>query len=1181
MSGVVVPALDRERALTHLHGPEGNAPMPRQWNFAGTWPGSSGLDPNQTDGAVFGVKTIDTIFTPGARQPTMLDLLGHQPPPVGPGNDVSLRARYSGFPDDGVFKEGATWTLDDRLMGNNPELTRTVNCSVVSSSSFYTQRLLPWEFVNNRTVHWNVSRMDSPSIVQRLPHEGVSQLITSERKTRSATAVRRGLALTMDDSYFSTPEGALSFARRLQGLVRAITNTVNLGVMEALVECHDEDETHRNGAPVGAGVLEMLESEVFDYAAFQSRPFAMQEIVKTAVDTMRLKGVQPDAVLLPPGSKNYLKFGRPENAGSYESTGYGDAELARCGECDVFEAEFIQVDTSDDERRIGNLQCPLVQRTEVGEIYSGAKTENTTYLYSEDADDFRAVQQDKIDSMRNQCVNPRDLQALAQWATSRWTSACTISPPALAPMWNQPDTFVYRRLDPSGKLTYEAVEMGLLPGTSDITILQPTHLSPMYFSPEQFYRVDSSEGVIETLAAANSSSVFFEAETAATVYIEQSQSYTPPEPWTGFSNIWLHAHELSEDDDGSFASSELYKKYTDVFPGAFDRAKARGLRNIPLFRRPPVAGGDGGGVSESGLDIDRVMTKFQDGFVNDFVADPSRSRTGIYNPNTLKYLNRLVKRASTKQGAPVRGSVHNVYQNTDPTGNDAAADYIATEAQMLTSAALGTAHSLDIVFASSKEAYTERLCTLVRPDRTNILHLLTPDEPAPAVIIGALATVAYLCASTEVSDPQITRIVERHLRFAKGSSFRDELIFPPSLNALAFSESAKEELDMENLGERWNGLLEASGAWDWVTYHGDLSLPNPKPTLTNLGCRTVLYRPHIAHMMGSAVVMKTGPDVGGTMYGAENDFSLTRGGDNILGNMTFYSKSYVKDPKTVTVKRNVTSCAYMGGNSLVPAVLTGSDTAMHGTSGEQSRAGKRARFEGALHAMLLPPLFDTDNLPALMRTRAIDVTGIYPDSIKHALPHHLRGPHLPCGPLNYLRAAGWESYARRKEYVHMRMGCIQTRSTRGEASEGKTIFMPLPPDPTNAPNVCLKSYTEDLDFRWSNKHGGMQGTERNTLLYKGPFNEGLATQTHFSISHQGLGHWKNSVGPGTAAVRAGRPSRLDTRRTFDTAFGYGDAPRGEYDTSLYAPHSQASCRPVHAGATRSVRARNMLVPLPY
>jgi hypothetical protein len=100
-------------------------------------------------------------------------------------------------------------------------------------------------------------------------------------------------------------------------------------------------------------------------------------------------------------------------------------------------------------------------------------------------------------------------------------------------------------------------------------------------------------------------------------------------------------------------------------------------------------------------------------------------------------------------------------------------------------------------------------------------------------------------------------------------------------------------------------------------------------------------------------------------------------------------------------------------------------------------------------------------------------------------------------------------------------------------------------------------------------HGGLQGSERNTLLYRGASSVG-------GVSTSGNGHWQHCVGPGVAGVRAGRIGRFDRHRVGDSSsVPFQTDARGEDDLSQVVNYAEDSLRPAHRSADRNSGPREL------
>ena len=286
--------------------------------------------------------------------------------------------RFIGFGDTQPFlpsKEGGQFEAS--LLGRSAALLNTVEMSVHSSSSFYST-LLPKNTSDNIHVEWNILTMNT-QMVSRAPHEGITRLLTSSKSSRRAKAERRGLALMMSKDFYKTPSGSRDFLMELQGLIRAVQNTINLDIMSELMLAAQDNfaEKQRRKALYGRteGSAQQAMQDLESYATIQRQENSVERMIATAKERMGRYGATPDSVIVPPGALSYLR-NRPEYKPTFSSFGHslarGHDSVTIMG-CQVYEAEYVLVgDVQDRVKRVaiqGDRHCPLVQPTEVGERY--------------------------------------------------------------------------------------------------------------------------------------------------------------------------------------------------------------------------------------------------------------------------------------------------------------------------------------------------------------------------------------------------------------------------------------------------------------------------------------------------------------------------------------------------------------------------------------------------------------------------------------------------------------------------------------------------------------------------------------------------------------------------------------------------------------------------------------------
>lgn len=384
------------------------------------------------------------------------------------------------------------------LSRGGSQLLQTVDVSVRETAPFYTSVLLPATSTDNIHVKWNIVEMNQ-QLAGRVPHEGVTRLLTSSHKSRSAHAERRGLAMVFNKEFYQTPEGSLDFLKELQGLIRAVQNTINLDVMAELMKCQRaqplEAQLRDRSMQRNQGVLQHMRQDVEFYACMQRQPHSLEKIIAAAKATVGRIGGRVDTVVLPPGALQYLQY-RSEYQPTYS---YFGSQLARGVKnaqilgCNVYEAEHVLIGTSNDyTKRLpmqGDRHCPLVVPTEVGERYDAlhdvgvgsthhridfaASSANVTPagicknselplmdVYNEDNDRWERIT--KIDALLSSdrfCTNPTTgrlqmrevfgqqtdkLDQLADWASQYWDSHCRLCMPGDPKMLQRPDWAIVR-----------------------------------------------------------------------------------------------------------------------------------------------------------------------------------------------------------------------------------------------------------------------------------------------------------------------------------------------------------------------------------------------------------------------------------------------------------------------------------------------------------------------------------------------------------------------------------------------------------------------------------------------------------------------------------------------------------------------------------------------------------------
>ncbi len=114
------------------------------------------------------------------------------------------------------------YDLPEYYKGKNLFLRDTIDGFIMDDSNrWYTTLALPWAQTDQMHVQWNEWHFNTV-LAGRVPHEGISRLITSSKKMFRDHVVRRGLAFVMEADFFGTPEGDQHYQRNILGIAQSV-----------------------------------------------------------------------------------------------------------------------------------------------------------------------------------------------------------------------------------------------------------------------------------------------------------------------------------------------------------------------------------------------------------------------------------------------------------------------------------------------------------------------------------------------------------------------------------------------------------------------------------------------------------------------------------------------------------------------------------------------------------------------------------------------------------------------------------------------------------------------------------------------------------------------------------------------------------------------------------------------
>ena len=306
--------------------------------------------------------------------------------------------------------------LPDAYTGSIPYMTQLMIHMIQDEDLWPTRVVLPIRITESeQEIAWDEVIFDN-HLLQPVPEEGVSRLLTQQKNERRDHYIRYGIALILEHGFMKTPKGQTQYRMNLMQIRNATLETMYFGVMEALLKSKQFSQawtrTYGQQARSGASLRGYLGDEIDRYMIVQKTEHGFDILDNKAKKFMRGNGITPDTWILPEGTASYLAMVRPENrdyilkgqAGldNYNSAlndaNYKGIRQIAANSCQVFESKSFEIPGAPD------LVDPLVRTVAVGEYNTMLDTVSDVvapcdyksfmrdiFVYNEARDDFSRI----------------------------------------------------------------------------------------------------------------------------------------------------------------------------------------------------------------------------------------------------------------------------------------------------------------------------------------------------------------------------------------------------------------------------------------------------------------------------------------------------------------------------------------------------------------------------------------------------------------------------------------------------------------------------------------------------------------------------------------------------------------------------------------------------------------------
>lgn len=263
------------------------------------------------------------------------------------------------------------YDLQEAYKGRNLFLADTVTGLVMENNTWYTRNALPWVQSDQLHFQWHEWKM-TEGILPRVPHEGVSRLITSQKHVENAHSVRRGGAFTMEGDFYRTDEGRTHYLRNLVNLSQQVQETQDFDTLFSLMSTKTYDQMYQERFGLARiSYVDIIEEESLNYAcgAMPEHP-RLNVLIEEAIRTMAKVGVEPNMLILGPKAKIAWSVG-DKQATEYWTAGPEGSLLKRQGPDALGSIRGLQVFQTRDIH--SSSDSPAVQlltrRSQIAEFY--------------------------------------------------------------------------------------------------------------------------------------------------------------------------------------------------------------------------------------------------------------------------------------------------------------------------------------------------------------------------------------------------------------------------------------------------------------------------------------------------------------------------------------------------------------------------------------------------------------------------------------------------------------------------------------------------------------------------------------------------------------------------------------------------------------------------------------------
>lgn len=216
----------------------------------------------------------------------------------------------AGFDTSGMNRVARTnLQLPAYYQGRNLYLERIISWGVADVQDWPTTAFLPLLPYDGLTFSWS-KMQNTPHILDRVPEEAASRLVTTTFEMSSASSERYGLAFRMEHGLLGTPMGEKMWTSNIKAIVQATMRTINLAIMQLAV--HQEPyinalcDTRLRVFPAKVRQRHALAREAQLFGSVQKK-YGFEQLIGSMQQVFLDRGVDANMVIVPADTAALLR----------------------------------------------------------------------------------------------------------------------------------------------------------------------------------------------------------------------------------------------------------------------------------------------------------------------------------------------------------------------------------------------------------------------------------------------------------------------------------------------------------------------------------------------------------------------------------------------------------------------------------------------------------------------------------------------------------------------------------------------------------------------------------------------------------------------------------------------------------------------------------------------------------